>query len=164
MDVPLETPTASLPGTCAVPGDAVARPLLVPSSAVVSLRMSRQRRRDTAPELALRQHLHAMGLRFRVDLALPGMPRRRADVVLTRVHIAVFVDGCFWHGCPEHATQPRSNVDWWRAKLDRNVERDRETDARLSELGWTVLRFWEHDDMAAAAATVAQCRLERLAR
>lgn len=125
-----------------------------PSSLGVSDRMSRQRTRDTVPELELRRALHARGVRYRVDYPLPGMPRRRADVVFTRVRLAVFVDGCFWHCCPEHASYPRANSGWWRAKLARNVERDRETDGALLAAGWTVLRFWGHDDMHAAASAV----------
>ncbi|WP_315093604.1 very short patch repair endonuclease [uncultured Cellulomonas sp.] len=120
----------------------------------MSRRMARQARRDTAPEMHLRQALHAAGLRFRVDHPLPGMPRRRADVLLPKARIAVFVDGCFWHACPLHATSPTTNGDWWRAKLERNVERDRETDAYLVDSGWTVLRYWEHADMNAAAQEV----------
>jgi DNA mismatch endonuclease, patch repair protein len=116
--------------------------------------MSRQPRRDTLPELHLRRALHARGLRFRVDHPLPGLPRRRADVMMTRSRIAVFVDGCFWHGCPAHATWPSTNADWWRSKIQRNIARDRATDAHLAALGWTVLRFWEHDDMVAAADEV----------
>lgn len=82
------------------------------------------------------------------------MPRRRADVLFTRAKVAVFVDGCFWHGCPQHRTTPANNAAWWAAKLARNVERDRETDAHLTALGWTVLRIWEHEDMAEAAKHV----------
>lgn len=121
-----------------------------------SLRMSRQARRDTAPELRLRRLLFARGLRYRVDAPLPGMPRRRADVLFTRRRVAVFVDGCFWHSCPVHGTVPRSNRDWWVAKLDKNMARDRETDTHLSAIGWTVLRFWEHEDMELAADIVEQ--------
>lgn len=141
---------APVPGIAArsVPGD------LLPSSPATSGRMSRQRRRDTVPELLLRRELHHRGLRFRVDLPVPGMPRRRADVVFTRARIAVFVDGCFWHGCPDHATHPASNAAWWSAKLARNIERDRETDDHLRNNGWSVLRFWEHADMTTAARTV----------
>jgi DNA mismatch endonuclease (patch repair protein) len=73
------------------------------------------------------------------------MPRRRADLLFTRVRVAVFIDGCFWHSCPDHATFPAANRDWWATKLRRNVERDRETDARLAAEGWHVLRFWEHE-------------------
>lgn len=116
--------------------------------------MSAQRRRDTAPELDLRRALHRAGLRFRIDHPLPQIPRRRADVVFTRVGLAVFVDGCFWHDCPVHGTRPKSRAEWWEAKLRRNVERDRDTDARLVEAQWTVLRFWEHEDMELAAVHV----------
>lgn len=120
--------------------------------------MSRQRRRDTAPELALRRALHALGLRYRVHLAgLPGRP----DVVLTRVRVAVFVDGCFWHRCPEHAVAPKANADWWREKLGRNVERDREVDRRLQQLGWEVVRVWEHEQPEQAAERVAAVWRER---
>jgi DNA mismatch endonuclease (patch repair protein) len=121
-----------------------------------SLRMSRQVRRDTAPELRLRRLLFARGLRYRVDAPLPGMPRRRADVLFTRRRVAVFIDGCFWHSCPVHGTVPRSNRDWWVAKLDKNMARDRETDTYLSANGWAVLRFWEHEDMELAADVVEQ--------
>ena len=120
----------------------------------VSTRMSKQRRRDTAPELQLRKSLFARGLRYRVDAPLPGMPRRRADVLFTRRRVAVFVDGCFWHSCPLHGTLPRSNHDWWVAKLMKNVARDRETDAHLLNIGWVVLRYWEHEDMGSAAEVV----------
>lgn len=134
-------------------GEAAAQPTDVP--ATTSARMSKQRRRDTAPELQLRRALHRMGLRYRVNLPLPGMPRRRADVTFTRARVAVFVDGCFWHRCPVHATDPANNGSWWARKLQSNVERDRETDQRLHEQGWTVIRFWEHEDMDNAAVTVA---------
>lgn len=114
--------------------------------------MSRQRHRDTAPELALRRALHAIGLRYRVHPAgLPGRP----DVVLTRAQIAVFVDGCFWHRCPEHAVAPKANADWWREKLARNVERDREADRQLQQLGWVIIRVWEHEQPERAAERVA---------
>ena len=120
----------------------------------VGARMSRQRRRDTAPEVALRRTLHARGRRFRVDAPLPGMPRRRADILFSRSKVAVFVDGCFWHSCPEHATHPVNNGAWWATKLRRNVERDRDTDSHLAELGWTSVRVWEHEDVIQAADRV----------
>lgn len=119
--------------------------------------------RDTAPELALRRLIHAAGLRYRVDRApLPGL-RRRADLVFGRARVAVFVDGCFWHGCPLHGVKPRTNAEWWRAKLDRNRARDRDTDARLAEAGWEVLRVWEHEDPAEAAHRVRQAVAARTA-
>lgn len=116
--------------------------------------MSLQRRRDTGPEMLLRRELHRRGLRYRVDAKLPGMPRRRADVLFPRRQVAVFVDGCFWHACPLHATSPQNNGMWWRKKLEANVARDRDTDSRLKDQGWTVLRFWEHEDMVQAADVV----------
>ncbi|MEU6144172.1 very short patch repair endonuclease [Streptomyces sp. NPDC047081] len=106
--------------------------------------MSKQASKDTAAELAVRRLLHAAGLRYRVEYPVPGMARRRIDVAFTSVKVAVLIDGCFWHGCPEHATQPKSNAQWWRQKLDRNMARDRETSEHLASQGWTVLRFWEH--------------------
>lgn len=84
------------------------------------------------------------------------MPRRRADVLFTRAKVAVFVDGCFWHGCPMHKTGPANNAAWWADKLARNVQRDRETDAHLRSLGWAVLRVWEHEDMAQAAIDIGR--------
>jgi DNA mismatch endonuclease (patch repair protein) len=116
--------------------------------------MSRLRRRDTAPEVALRSELHRRGLRFRVDRApAPGI-RSRADIVLGPAKVAVYVDGCFWHGCPEHGTMPKSNAEFWRAKLARNKERDSETDRRLRGQGWAVVRVWEHEDPVEAADRV----------
>ncbi|MBO9524007.1 MAG: very short patch repair endonuclease [Nocardioidaceae bacterium] len=116
-----------------------------------SLRMSSQRSLGTKPELELRRLLHARGLRYRVNVAQPGMPRRRVDVVFSRVKVAVFVDGCFWHGCPQHATWPKRNSDWWAEKLTRNAQRDRETTEALEVQGWTVVRVWEHEDPKEAA-------------
>lgn len=116
--------------------------------------MSRQRRRDTGPELAVRQRLHAMGYRYRVDhRPLPEL-RARGDLVFTRARVVVFVDGCFWHRCPQHATSPRHNGEWWRAKLDANVARDRATDRRLADAGWRVVRIWEHEPPDNAVARI----------
>jgi DNA mismatch endonuclease (patch repair protein) len=118
--------------------------------------MKRQARRDTKPEMMLRRELHRLGLRYRVDRAvIPGF-RRRADVVFTRARMVIFVDGCFWHGCPQHATKPKANAEWWAEKLSTNVARDRDTNARLQADGWTVLRLWEHEDMHAAAADISR--------
>lgn len=117
----------------------------VPSSPGVSARMAKQARKDTAPEVALRRLLHAAGLRFRVGLPVPGMPRRSIDVAFPRAKVAVFVDGCFWHSCPQHATRPAANDAWWADKLARNVERDAATTAHLEAAGWRVVRAWEHE-------------------
>lgn len=116
--------------------------------------MVRQRRRGTGPELAIRRALHARGWRYRVDVApLPGM-RRRADLVFTRRQVAVYVDGCFWHRCPLHGTVPKSNTEWWIAKLTGNVTRDQDTDARLADAGWCVVRAWEHENTIAVTHRV----------
>jgi DNA mismatch endonuclease (patch repair protein) len=121
--------------------------------------MARQRTRDTDAELALRRILHSRGLRYRINCPLQGLPRRRADLTFASLKIVVFVDGCFWHGCPDHGTWPKQNDAWWAAKLLRNVERDRETDAHMQAAGWTVLRIWEHE-----AAEEAAERVEALIR
>ena len=126
------------------------------TSARTSTRMSRQARRDTKPELELRRRLHRLGYRYRVNCSLPGMPRRRADITFTAKRVVVFVDGCFWHGCPQHATSPRNNGAWWAEKLRRNIERDRETDASLRAAGWTVLRIWEHENAELAVRRVVE--------
>ena len=117
--------------------------------------MERQPRRDTRPELALRRALHARGLRYRLDVAIVPGTRRRVDIAFPNAKVAIFVDGCFWHRCPSHGTSPSSNADWWAAKLDGNVARDRDTDVRLGSAGWTVFRVWEHEGMVAAAERVA---------
>ncbi len=102
----------------------------------------------------MRRLLHRGGLRYRVTYPVPGMSRRSIDVAFTRAKVAVFLDGCFWHGCPEHGTRPRANSAWWDVKLRRNAERDAETDRVLRASGWTVLRFWEHEDARLVAETV----------
>jgi DNA mismatch endonuclease (patch repair protein) len=117
--------------------------------------MSRQASKDTAVELAVRRLLHAAGMRYRVEYPVPGLPRRRIDVAFPRVKVAVLIDGCFWHGCPQHATHPKANAEWWRTKLDRNMARDRETTEHLVTAGWTVLRFWEHEAPEEVAVQVA---------
>lgn len=125
------------------------------SSAEALRRMTNQQRRDTRPEMAIRRLVHARGMRYRVDAALPGM-RRRADLLFTSSRVAVFIDGCFWHSCPEHGTKPKNNAAWWGAKIAANVERDRDTDQRLAADGWHVLRFWEHEAAEAAADRIAE--------
>ncbi|MEX0153480.1 very short patch repair endonuclease [Microbacterium sp. LMI1-1-1.1] len=117
--------------------------------------MRANRRRDTGPERAVRSLLHRRGLRYRVDFAPLGK-RRRADIVFTRQRIAAFIDGCFWHCCPVHGTQPRLNAEYWEPKLRRNVERDRETDDALRAAGWLVLRFWEHEPPALVADRIVE--------
>jgi DNA mismatch endonuclease (patch repair protein) len=119
-------------------------------------RFARQRRRDTVPELALRSALHSQGLRYFVDRApLPRMSGR-ADIVFPRTRVAVYVHGCFWHGCPEHGTWPRRNAEWWRDKIERNRARDRATEHELVAAGWEVITVWEHDDPDVAASRIAQ--------
>jgi DNA mismatch endonuclease (patch repair protein) len=119
-------------------------------------RMQRQRRHDTAPELALRRRLHAMGLRYRVHVRpLPEL-RRQADVVFRRARVAVFVDGCFWHGCSEHGRRAHATNGWyWPEKIERNRRRDADTDLRLRDAGWTVVRVWEHEPSDIAANRIA---------
>ena len=124
------------------------------SSPEVLKRMQRQRRRDTAPELALRRELHRRGLRYRVDHQVLPELRRRADIVFLGARVACFCDGCFFHRCPIHATSPKANGPWWAAKLAKNVERDRDTDQRLQDAGWLVIRVWEHDDVVVAADAI----------
>lgn len=116
------------------------------SSPETRRRMQRVRRRDTPAERALRSLLHRIGLRYFVDRAPVFGVRRKADLVFPTARVAVFVDGCCWHGCPEHASWPRANAEWWRRKIGANWERDRDTDARLESAGWVVIRAWAHED------------------
>jgi DNA mismatch endonuclease, patch repair protein len=124
--------------------------------------MSRLARRDTAPELALRRELHRRGLRYRVQMKVPGNNRRTIDVAFTRAKLAVYVDGCFWHGCPQHHTRPSVNSDWWAWKLERNQARDRDTERELHDAGWGVLRVWEHESPDSAADRVGAAYRSRL--
>lgn len=125
------------------------------SSPAVRASMRGNRRRDTKPELAVRKLVHGAGLRYRVDLApLDTHRRHRADLVFTRAKVAVFVDGCYWHGCPEHHRQPSVNADYWAAKVRGNRDRDTRVSALLTAAGWTVLRFWEHEDPAEVATAI----------
>lgn len=119
--------------------------------------MRANRRRDTKPEVALRSQLHRMGYRYRKDLRLDlGPIRVRPDIVFTARKVAVFVDGCFWHVCPEHGRMPTTNDWYWTPKLRRNMERDQIANTALSEAGWTVIRLWEHEELATAVAAVAK--------
>ncbi len=112
--------------------------------------------RDTTAEMRVRRRLHAMGLRYRVDYPVLERPRRRADLAFTGVRVAVFVDGCFWHGCPEHGSWPKSNSEFWSDKIETNRRRDRDTDDRLRAAGWEVIRVWEHEDARAASEKIAR--------
>lgn len=125
-----------------------------PLNADIRRRMQKQARRDTNPELALRKELHSRGLRYRLDVAPIAGMRTRADIVFRPSRVAVFVDGCFWHRCPEHGTIPTNNREWWIAKLEKNVLRDRRIDAELRAEGWIPLRVWEHEDVREAADIV----------
>jgi DNA mismatch endonuclease, patch repair protein len=116
--------------------------------------MAAYRSRDTGPEMAVRRALHARGLRYRVHWPLPFDRRRRADVAFTRARVAVFVDGCFWHGCREHFRAPQANAAWWANKIGRNRERDADTTRRLEADGWVVVRVWEHEDPQVVADRV----------
>lgn len=127
----------------------------VASSPQVRNRMRSTGRRDTEPEMAIRRELHRRGLRYRVDRRVVAELRRRADLLFASARVAVFIDGCFWHRCPAHRTQPVANASWWAAKLHANERRDRDTDRRLKRAGWAVLRIWEHEQPAAAARRIA---------
>jgi DNA mismatch endonuclease (patch repair protein) len=126
-----------------------------PADASVTKRMRANRRRDTRAEVAVRSALHRAGLRFFVDRPVRLRDRVvRPDVVFPRVQVAVFVDGCYWHACPDHGTQPTRNADYWGPKLRRNVARDRAVDGELAKAGWLALRFWEHEQADCVAQHV----------
>jgi DNA mismatch endonuclease (patch repair protein) len=118
--------------------------------------MQSNRRTDTGPERLLRSALHRRGLRFRKDyrIDLPAL-RVHVDIAFTRQKLAVFVDGCFWHRCPEHATDPKANAAFWERKLQSNVERDRRVERALAGAGWRVIRSWEHELPQATAERIA---------
>ncbi|MGP3686311.1 very short patch repair endonuclease [Streptomyces sp. IBSNAI002] len=124
------------------------------TTATVRTRMSRQKSRDTGVEVALRKALHAKGARYRIHRKPVKGVRREADIVFGPARVAVFVDGCFWHGCPVHATWPKNNAEFWRAKIEGNRRRDLDTDARLVEAGWLAVRVWEHEGAEEAAVRV----------
>ena len=126
-----------------------------------SARMSRQRTQDTEPELVLRRELHARGMRYRVGYPVPGNRRRSIDIAFVRIRLAVFVDGCFWHGCPTHGTWPITNAEWWENKIVKNQERDADTDRLLRECGWEPLRLWEHEVATAVDQVIEACSRRR---
>ena len=128
------------------------------SSPTVSRQMRKMPRRDSKPEIALRQQLHRIGLRFRIQVrGLPGTP----DIALTRAKIAIFCDGCFWHACPEHGVLPKANREWWKAKLEANVKRDRNKDSKLRQLGWIPVHVWEHEHVEVATDRIKKLWRER---
>lgn len=128
------------------------------SAASRSETMRRVRSRDTSCELLLRSELHRRGWRYSLRKKLPGSP----DIVLVAARVAVFVDGCFWHGCPEHCRRPSSNTAYWHRKINRNMERDDRVNAELKAAGWRVVRLWEHEVRQSPARCAA--RVERIAR
>ncbi|MEU9144347.1 very short patch repair endonuclease [Streptomyces sp. NPDC048349] len=133
------------------------------TTATVRTRMSRQKSRDTRVELALRKALHAKGARYRIHRKPVKGVRREADIVFGPARVAVFVDGCFWHCCPQHATWPKNNAEFWRAKIEGNRRRDMDTDARLAEAGWLAVRVWEHERPDEAAERVLEIVTSRRA-
>jgi DNA mismatch endonuclease (patch repair protein) len=126
--------------------------------------MLHNRARDTKPELAIRSEVHCRGLRYRVAIRPVGAVRRSADLVFTRARVAVFIDGCFWHRCPDHFRMPATNTGYWAAKIETNEARDRSTDALLADAGWLVLRIWEHEVVVEAATRIEQVVLARARR
>lgn len=126
--------------------------------------MRRVRQKNTSAESLLRHELFALGLRYRIQVPVLTKPRRVADVVFSGLRVAVFIDGCFWHGCPLHATWPKENAEFWRAKILANQDRDRDTDERLRADGWEVVRIWSHELPKKAAERIATILAERKAR
>ena len=142
--------------------DSIEPPRTSPGGALTA-KMSRLARRETTPEVRLRRELHRRGMRFRVQVKVPGNNRRTMDIAFTRARLAVYVDGCFWHGCPEHYAPPRANSDWWKWKVERNQKRDVDTDQQLRAAGWEPLRLWEHVAPTEAADVVVAEYERRLA-
>ena len=138
---------------CPYSGNKMSRPIA--SSPAARARMVKTRARDNPRELGLRSILHRLGLRFYVHRKILAGTQRTADIVFPRRRVVVYLDGCFWHGCPLHGTWPKSNAEWWRNKIETNKRRDADTNARLLEEGWIVLRIWEHEDLQQAADRIA---------
>jgi DNA mismatch endonuclease, patch repair protein len=133
-----------------------------PSSPEARARMKSVRQSGTAAEQRLGSELKALGLRFLTDVQPVRTIRRRGDFVFKKVRLVIFVDGCFWHSCPSHATSPKANAEWWSKKLAANVARDRDTDRVLRREGWTVVRVWEHEDMGPRARRIKRMIDRRL--
>lgn len=124
------------------------------SSPGVRRSMQSNKGKNTKPELRIRSALHALGTRYHVHARpLPNL-KYEADLVFTKARIAVFIDGCYWHVCPDHHTSPKTNAEFWARKFEGNQRRDAETDRLLREAGWQVIRIWEHEDVEAAAAQI----------
>jgi len=150
-----EAAKRSVAGVDPIGSSHIAPPAYVVPSTARSRNMAAVKRSNTKPEIALRQALHATGLRYRKDYPLRlGRKLIRPDIAFTRGKVAVFVDGCFWHRCPSHGEVPATNVGFWSAKLEGNEARDREQDRLLGEAGWLVVRIWEHEPLDAAIAVV----------
>ena len=132
------------------------KPISWASSAAARRTMQSNRKWNTKPELRLRRALHRMGLRYRIHTTPGQTSTCIADIVFPAERVVIFVDGCFWHGCTEHTKPPRTNAGYWVPKIERNRERDRTIDRRLTLAGWLSVRVWEHDDVASAAQTIAQ--------
>lgn len=124
------------------------------SSPEIRRRMERTRRRDTGPEREIRRRLHALGYRYRVDARPTESCRSRADIVFRSRKLAIFVDGCFWHGCATHGTWPKANAAWWKQKIRANMARDEKTSATLRDCGWRVIRIWEHQPADEAVSEI----------
>lgn len=131
-----------------------------PLSESVRQRFRDQRVRDTAAELAVRHAAHAAGLRYRVNTRPSSELRVKADMVFTRARVVVFIDGCFWHGCPEHFIPPKNNAEWWAAKIQANRERDTRSRNELLSRGWRVVSVWEHADPSAALNQIREALVQ----
>lgn len=135
-----------------------------PSSDAALKRMKAAKPKDTAPEMALRSVLHKKGLRFRIDVKPIQELNRKADIVFRHAKVAIFVDGCFWHGCPIHGTQAKANAEFWAMKIKQNQERDKDTVFRLEAAGWRVIRVWEHEDPEEIAQEIYDIVVKRKKR
>lgn len=133
-----------------------------PSSEAALKRMQAARPRDTAPEKALRSALHSKGLRFRLNQKIIERLNRKADIVFRFAKVAVFVDGCFWHGCPIHGTQAKANAEFWKNKIEHNQARDLDTNVQLKKAGWKVVRIWEHEDPSKVSQKIYSIVVRRI--
>lgn len=132
-----------------------------PSSDSALKRMQATKPRDTAPEIALRSALYRSNLRYRIDVRPLREFNRRADIVFRSTKVAVFVDGCFWHGCPIHGTQAKANAKFWKNKIRQNQIRDKDTNKQLRKAGWRVIRVWEHENSEKASQKIYNIIMKR---